>query len=341
MNPEIISPTQPVPSEVAGTAPSEARTSLLGRALLALAALFVVVRALPILSFPLGRDQGTYLTIGQGLLEGKQLYRDLWDNKPPGIFYLYAGIAKLLGRAMWSAAVVDILLLLLISYFLFRFTEPYLGRAGAAIAVMVHASWHGEMKYFWIAQPETFQVVCVLAGYLLMKRRGRWWKATSFAAGFVLGYACWLKYNGVAFLPFLLFLPFLDTSGLDKEPPTPGIPYHPLAELGDEGRIFDGGTRCCNWHCPGLDRVQGRLACHEGDPIQSPAALRGHGHPAQSTLLALGLCPNKLLFGRVDFMGHSGGTSGGVDAPRFEAVRPGLPCCLLGLYRYGDAGSFA
>ena len=219
MNPEIISPTQPVPSEVAGTAPSEARTSLLGRALLALAALFVVVRALPILSFPLGRDQGTYLTIGQGLLEGKQLYRDLWDNKPPGIFYLYAGIAKLLGRAMWSAAVVDILLLLLISYFLFRFTETYLGRAGAAIAVMVHASWHGEMKYFWIAQPETFQVVCVLAGYLLMKRRGRWWKATSFAAGFVLGYACWLKYNGVAFLPFLLFLPFLDTRGLDKEPP--------------------------------------------------------------------------------------------------------------------------
>ena len=75
------------------------------------------------------------------------------------------------------------------------------------------------MKYFWIAQPETFQVVCVLAGYLLMKRRGRWWKATSFAAGFVLGYACWLKYNGVAFLPFLLFLPFLDTRGLDKEPP--------------------------------------------------------------------------------------------------------------------------
>jgi hypothetical protein len=219
MNPEIISPTQPVPSEVAGTEPSEARTSLLGRALLALAALFVVVRALPILSFPLGRDQGTYLTIGQGLLEGKQLYRDLWDNKPPGIFYLYAGIAKLFGRAMWSAAGVDILLLLLISYFLFRFTETYLGRAGAAIAVMVHASWHGEMKYFWISQPETFQVVCVLAGYLLMKRRGRWWKATSFAAGFALGYACWLKYNGVAFLPFLLILPFLDTRGLDQEPP--------------------------------------------------------------------------------------------------------------------------
>ena len=219
MNLETISPPKPVQSGETAPAPRGTTNSLFNRALLATAILFVLVRAFPILSFPLGRDQGTYLTIGQGLLEGKQLYRDLWDNKPPGIFIVYAGIAKLFGRVMWSAAAVDILLLLLISYFLFRFTEPYLGRAGAAIAVMIHASWHGEMRYFWIAQPETFQVACVLAGYLLMKRRGQWWKATSFAAGLLFGYACWLKYNAVAFLPFLLFLPFLDTRGLDREPP--------------------------------------------------------------------------------------------------------------------------
>ena len=219
MNPESISPRHSGPSDMAEPACIEARTSLLSRALLALAVLFVVVRALPILSFPLGRDQGTYLTIGQGLLEGKQLYRDLWDNKPPGIFYLYAGIAKLFGRVMWSAAAVDILLLLLISYFLFRFTEPYLGRAGAALAMMVHASMHGQIRYYWIAQPETFQVVCVLAGILLLQRRRRWWKASCFAAGLLLGYGCWLKYNAVAFVPLFLFLPYLDTSGLDREPP--------------------------------------------------------------------------------------------------------------------------
>jgi hypothetical protein len=178
----------------------------------------VLIRALPILSFPLGRDQGTYLTIGQGLLEGKQLYRDLWDNKPPGIFIAYAGIAKLFGRVMWSAAAVDILLLLIISYLLFWFTEPYLGPAGAAVAIMVHASMHGEMRYFWIAQPETFQVACVLVSYLLMTRRGRWWKSSCITAGILFGYACWLKYNAVAFLPFLVFLPYLDTSGLDRKP---------------------------------------------------------------------------------------------------------------------------
>jgi hypothetical protein len=218
-NLETVSPPQPAMSGVAGSAPGAARTSFLSSVVIAIAILFVLVRALPILSFPLGRDQGTYLTIGQGLLEGKQLYRDLWDNKPPGIFIAYAGIAKLFGRVMWSAAAVDIILLLIISYLLFRFTEPYLGRAGAAVAVMVHASMHGQIRYYWIAQPETFQVACILAGYLLMTRRGRWWWASSFAAGLLFGCACWLKYNAVAFLPFLLLLPYLRASGLDEKPP--------------------------------------------------------------------------------------------------------------------------
>jgi len=219
MNLETITPPQPAQSVAASTAPSKARASLPSSILVATAIVFVLVRALPILSFPMGNDQGTYLTIGRGLLDGKLLYRDLWDNKPPGIFIAYAGIAKLFGRVMWSAAAVDILLLLVISYLLFRFTEPYVGRSGAAIAVMVHASMHGEMMYFWIAQPETFQVVCVLAGYLLVARPGRLWALNCFVAGFLLGYACWLKYNAIAFLPFLALLPYLDSSGLDWRPP--------------------------------------------------------------------------------------------------------------------------
>ncbi len=219
MNLETISPPKPVESGEAAPAPGAKWNSLFNRALLATAILFVLVRALPILSFPMGCDHGTYLTIGQGLLEGKQLYRDLWDNKPPGIFIIYAGIAKLFGRAPWSVPAVDILLLLVISYLLFRFTEPYLGCAGATLAVMVHASMHGEMTYFWIVQPETLQVACILAGYLLMSRRGRGWEASCFAAGILLGYSCWLKYNAVAFLPLLLFLPYLDTGSLERKPP--------------------------------------------------------------------------------------------------------------------------
>jgi len=214
MDLEIASPVQPFPVGVAGGLPAEKVHSYIGHALLATAVLFVIGRALPILTFPLGGDQGGYLMIGQGLLQGKILYRDLADAKPPGIFIAYAGIAKLFGSVMWSAAAVDILLLLVISYGLFRFTERHLGRAGAAVAIMINASMHGNMQYFWIAQPETFQVACVLTAYLLMMRQGRGARVGWVFAGLLFGYGCWLKYNAVAFLPFLLFLPFVDTGRL-------------------------------------------------------------------------------------------------------------------------------
>src|SRR5215472_14803256 len=191
------------------------------RVWLTAAMLFVVVRALPILSYPPGRDQSTYLLIGQSLVEGKQLYRDLWDNKPPGIFCLYAGISKLFGAAVWGVALVDIVWLLVISYCIFRFTDRFLGPAAAAVAVAVHASWHARVSYSYIhiAQPETFQLLCIFAGFFLMQNRGRRWdKIGCLTAGLLLGYAFWLKYNAVAFLPFLLFLPYLDTSSLDWEP---------------------------------------------------------------------------------------------------------------------------
>jgi hypothetical protein len=218
MTPETTFPAKPAPPGTFPAVQGGAQTSVFIRASLVIVMLFVVLRALPILTFPLGSDHGVYLTIGKGLLDGKHLYRDLSDMKPPGIFIAYAGIVKIFGTAAWSAAAADIVLLFVISYLLFLFVEPYLGWAGAAVAVLVHASMHGEMKYFWVSQPETFQLVCVLFGYLLMRRQQRWTRLGSFAAGALLGYACLLKYNAIAFLPFLVLLPYLDPRCLDRAP---------------------------------------------------------------------------------------------------------------------------
>jgi hypothetical protein len=178
----------------------------------------VLVRALPNLNYPIGRDQATYLVIGEGLLHGQRLYLDLWDNKPPGIFLLYALIVKVFGHVMWSVAVVDILWLLAVSYLIFRFAEKYAGPATAGVAVVWNAFWHCWAGYWEAGQAETFLVLFVLGGYLLMRHEesARW--PRHIAAGLLFGAAFWLKYNAVAFLPFLVLFPFLDWSGLDKVP---------------------------------------------------------------------------------------------------------------------------
>jgi hypothetical protein len=56
---------------------------------IALLGLYLVVRA-QLLAVPLERDEGLYGVIGQAILRGEVPYRDVFEHKPPGLFYLYA-----------------------------------------------------------------------------------------------------------------------------------------------------------------------------------------------------------------------------------------------------------
>ncbi len=187
------------------------------RAWLLAALTFVAIRALPNISYPIARDQAAYCVIGQGLLEGKHLYLDFWDNRSPGLAYIYAVIVKLCGAEMWCVGLVDILWLLVISYLVFRFTERYLGPGAAAVAVVANASWHVWAGYWQAAQAETFLMVFVFASFFLMAGKGRWPRLRHFVAGLVFGAAFWTKYNSLAFLPLVALLPYVDTSPLDTE----------------------------------------------------------------------------------------------------------------------------
>ena len=183
--------------------------------------LFVIGRGLPVLSdFP-GCDKGTYLTVGRSLLQGRILYRDLWDNKPPGIFYLYALIGRAFGSRLWSSSVVDLALLVLVSWCIFRFVEVHIGPAAAAVAVVVHAAWHVEAGYLFAAQPEFFQLPLVFGAYFVIQsslKKPERWRVRHLLAGFLIAGAFWLKYNGVVFLP-LLIVPYLKREALEAAPP--------------------------------------------------------------------------------------------------------------------------
>ena len=177
----------------------------------------VFILALPSLRYPIGRDQATYCVIGQALLKGKQLYRGLWDNKPPGIFYIYAALVSVFGRVMGLVGVVDVLWLVVIGYFIFRFTERYLGAPSGVIAAALYTLWHERGDYKSAAQPETFILLFVfIADFLLAAKKPRP-ALRHFLAGILFGAAFWVKYNAGLFLLLGMFLPYLDTSLLDAK----------------------------------------------------------------------------------------------------------------------------
>lgn len=51
-------------------------------------------------------DEGTYADVGRAVLRGSALYRDVWDNKPPGMYWLAAAVISISGPGALAFALV-------------------------------------------------------------------------------------------------------------------------------------------------------------------------------------------------------------------------------------------
>lgn len=208
---------------MAGATSGSTGSSRQSRIWMTAALVVVIILSLPNLQYPIGRDQATYCVIAENLLRGKHLYRDLWDNKPPGIFYLYVPIIAFLGRVKWLVGAVDLVCVTAASLCTFHFCRRYLGPQAGALAAVLYAYWHNRKGYINAAQPEIFIVLFVFAAFFLLAHEGRHPLWRSFAAGLAMGAAFWIKYNALAFLPLIAFLPWLDTRRLDEFSPRLGL----------------------------------------------------------------------------------------------------------------------
>ncbi len=111
--------------------------------MLLLGGVFVALRA-PSLAEPTWySDEGTYADIGRALLRGAHLYRDVWDNKPPGVYWLAAGVDALFGPSGRAFAAVLAVIVALTAAGVWLLGRRAGGRAvafGAALLCIVLAS---------------------------------------------------------------------------------------------------------------------------------------------------------------------------------------------------------
>src|SRR5438046_1404598 len=79
--------------------------------ILVLIALSLVLIAARLRSYhePLEWDSGTYSVIARELLEGKHLYSDIWDLKPPAIFATYAAMQAVAGDGHLSIYLLSVI----------------------------------------------------------------------------------------------------------------------------------------------------------------------------------------------------------------------------------------
>src|SRR5215468_181061 len=60
--------------------------------------LIVILRAPTLLPSMYTVDEAYYATIANDMLDGGAVYRTAVDTKPPGMYYIYAGIFRMAGR---------------------------------------------------------------------------------------------------------------------------------------------------------------------------------------------------------------------------------------------------
>ncbi|MDX2140831.1 MAG: glycosyltransferase family 39 protein [Chloroflexota bacterium] len=169
--------------------------------------------ALPILTYPLGRDQGEFAVIGRGLLQGKAPYTDLWNPKPPAIFLVYAGAMALFGQTAAAPRAIDLLIVPPIIAALYWIGRRLFDALVALWAALLFPVFYYSETFWTLTQndgivllPMVLAIVCALKAAEASPRAWRW----ALACGALMGVIFWFKY------PFALFASVLVTAYLSS-----------------------------------------------------------------------------------------------------------------------------
>lgn len=154
-------------------------------------------------------DEGIFAAIAQNVRSGDTLYSDAWDNKPPLVFYTYAGVQSAFGNGMFALHATATAFVLATLALVFWIACGIYGRgvslaAGAVfVAVMCTPLIEGNlaMTETFLMLPTTLAVaVFVLAARRVEEERDPW----MLAVGLCLGVA--MLYKQVAIFDALALL---------------------------------------------------------------------------------------------------------------------------------------
>jgi hypothetical protein len=174
------------------------------------AILALLALRLPSLVEPAGGDQGLYGYAAQRLLDGGVMYRDMWDQKPPGLSFLYAGLSSVWagesvvpGADLAAATAVAWCLVVLGRR---RFSSG-VGYGAAVIFLLLGDPYLQRLSGIYVrGQAEPFIAASIAATLALLADRERG-RRHLIAAGVTLAAGFWLKYNAAAYaLPAVLAL---------------------------------------------------------------------------------------------------------------------------------------
>ncbi len=169
----------------------------------------------PLLTYPLGRDQGVFATIADVMQGGGMPYRDAWDTKPPGIFYVFWLSFRLFGRSEMAPRLLDVLWTLATAVTVWalarRLLSPWAGVAAGLILAFRYVThgyyWHTTQCDGFASLPLALAAVAVVAAE---EKKSAGWAA---ASGALTAVAIAFKFT----LGIFLLVPLVAIAASSKE----------------------------------------------------------------------------------------------------------------------------
>jgi hypothetical protein len=163
------------------------------RTLAVFAAVFVVARVPSVLEPSWYSDEGTYADVGYAIAHGASLYKGVWDNKPPGIYWLAALIVSVAGPSAAAFHVVLAVFYAAGAAGIFVLANRLGGRQTAVVAVLIFIGLTALPTLdgaLFNAEP-LGSVLCIGAALLMTANSDR--TAPALGAGVLVGIACMFK----------------------------------------------------------------------------------------------------------------------------------------------------
>ena len=160
---------------------------------------------------PLGIDQSLWASAVRGMSRGQLLYRDVWEQRPPGIYWIYLAGFNVFGWTPAAVAWLDILAAACTTMLLAAIGRSLAGPATGALAAAMYAAltmpaWlFGHGGFLERSVCETFIAVAVALGaWSAVRVRASGSIAAALLLGLSAGAAVVLKPNAGLYFPALL-----------------------------------------------------------------------------------------------------------------------------------------
>ncbi len=157
------------------------------------------------------RDEGIFAGVAFNIRHGQALYAGAWDNKPPLIFYTYAGIQALFGTGMFALHLVTSVVVLLTLAAVMAVGAMVYGRVAALLSGAVFAvvmctpviEGNLGMTETYMILPTTLAVLCVVRAGQSDRRRIAWYAAAGLLVSMAVSYKQVAVFDGLAIAAFI------------------------------------------------------------------------------------------------------------------------------------------